>query len=152
MIEFVLLVSLRLSANPFLARAYVATPGIKPVGQAAMPDFATREIGYRREIARLEAEAAKLQKPALPPDEARDRQIKGLKTTNQNLRGKLRYMEQHYQEAIALAGGMTRETQNAIDWVLQPDQRDNATTAVASAASAMRCASVSPAMEEPSPA
>ena len=69
-------------------------------------------------------------KPAPPtPDEARDRQLKGLKTANASLRAKLRYMEQHYQDAIASAGGMPRKTKNVIDMVLHPDTRNNATEA-----------------------
>jgi hypothetical protein len=91
------------------------------------------------EIATLKAECwvlrerkpakPKAEKPPLPPDEQRDRQIKGLTTANRNLRMKLAQREQHYQDAIAHAGGMPRETRTAFDKLFQPDARINATLA-----------------------
>ena len=94
---------------------------------AARLDILAQAQAFRDE---RERRTRKLKHKSAPtPDEARDRQIKGLKTANQNLRAKLRYFEQHYNEAIALAGGMPRKTKNAVDMVLHPDRRGMATEA-----------------------
>jgi hypothetical protein len=66
----------------------------------------------------------KAEKPPLPPDEARERIIKGHRTRVRNLEAKMRSFY-----ARASHGHMPRETRTAIDWVLQPDQRRNATEA-----------------------
>ena len=115
-----------------------------PVARARGPE---RIAELEREVATLRAELAdmaqafrnerkrrtapkQVEKPAPPtPDEERDRQIKGLRTANANLRAKLRGIEQAYQDSIALAGGMPRKTQNAIDLALHPDRRGYATEA-----------------------
>jgi hypothetical protein len=60
-------------------------------------------------------------RPPLPPDEQRDRRIKALTTANQNLRVKVRHLEQHFEDAIAKAGGMSFKTQSAIAKALHPD-------------------------------
>ncbi len=73
--------------------------------------------------------SGKAEKPALPPDEIRDRRIKALTTQVANLKLELRYTRAHSDEAIAKAGGLPRATENAIDMVLHPDQRRNATEA-----------------------
>ena len=56
---------------------------------------------------------------AEPPDEARERIIKGLRTRVRNLTEALQYQ----------LGVMPRETRTAIDKVLHPDTRDNTTEA-----------------------
>jgi hypothetical protein len=71
----------------------------------------------------------KTAKPPLPPDEARERIIKGLRTQVQNLKEELRFSEQHYKDALAKAGGLPRAGQNAIAKVLHPDTRRGATDA-----------------------
>jgi hypothetical protein len=63
----------------------------------------------------------KAEKPPLPPDEERDRRIKALTTENRNLRGKVRHLEQHFEDGIAHAGGMNFATQSAIAKCLHPD-------------------------------
>jgi hypothetical protein len=83
-------------------------------------------------LAQRQARAAsppKAAKPPLPPDEARDRRIKALTTENQNLKAKLRYMADRYNDGLATAGGMSFKTQSAIAKVLHPDTRNNATGA-----------------------
>lgn len=116
-----------------LAEAKAALKELKAKGVSNATDDAWRRKDttdrLREQVANLKIENAKLraQKAPLPPDEARDRQIKGLKTANQNLRARLHIMEQHYEERIAQAGGMPRHTCIAIDKILHPDTRDNAT-------------------------
>jgi hypothetical protein len=92
----------------------------------------TRILQQQHELKRYQGRQGskpKAEKAPLPPDEARDRQIKSLKTANQNLRAQLRASEEHYRDAIVRSGGMTREARNAIDKVLHPDQRGNASEA-----------------------
>ena len=69
----------------------------------------------------------KAEKPPLPPDEQRERIIKGLKTANQNLRRKLHHMERHAEDMQREKGQMPFRTRGAILKVLHPDQRGNAT-------------------------
>lgn len=75
---------------------------------------------FRDEWARRAAKP-KAEKAPLPPDEERDRQIKALKTANQNLRRKNIFLTQYYDDAIALVGGMPFATQSAIAKCLHPD-------------------------------
>ena len=87
------------------------------------------EQGHARRDSAARAAQTKAEKPPLPPDEVRERQIKSLKTQVQNLKGLVRTHEQHYAEAVAKAGGLPRSTKTAIDKVLHPDSRRHATEA-----------------------
>ena len=69
---------------------------------------------------------SKVEKPPLPPDEERERIIKGLKTRVRNLMTQLRETERFHKEALAKAGGMPRETRIAIDKVLHPNGNPSA--------------------------
>jgi len=82
----------------------------------------------RRDSA-AKAAQTKAEKPALPPDEARERRIKALETQVKNLKIKLHFNDTHFAEAIAMSGGLPRPTQIAIDKVLHPDTRGHATEA-----------------------
>jgi hypothetical protein len=89
------------------------------------------------QVARRQQAASKPPKAAnrpLPPDEVRDRQIKALRTEVRSLKGKLRAMEKHYNEAIAKAGGMNAATENAVAKALQPHTRKQMTEAQLDAA------------------
>jgi hypothetical protein len=66
----------------------------------------------------------KVEKPPLPPDEERDRIIKGLRTRVRNLTQELQHS---YSVMNSRLGIMSRETRTAIDKVLHPDTRANAT-------------------------
>jgi hypothetical protein len=68
----------------------------------------------RREINKRHAAKPKAEKPPLPPDEARERTIKGLRTRIRNL------------EAEWSALHMPRATQNKVATVLHPDKRKHA--------------------------
>jgi hypothetical protein len=66
----------------------------------------------------------KVEKPPLPPDEARERTIKGLRTRVRNLTQEL---EHYHQHMLGRLGIMSRKTRIAIDKVVHPDTRDRAT-------------------------
>jgi hypothetical protein len=66
---------------------------------------------------RSPAATPKAEKPPLPPDEARDRQIKSLKTANQNLRQRLAWSERLAQER----GTMSFKAMAAISKALHED-------------------------------
>jgi hypothetical protein len=68
----------------------------------------------------------KPEKPPLPPDEERERIIKGLRTRVRNLTQELQHC---YHVQMQRLGSMPRQTRIAIDKVLQPDVRGNATEA-----------------------
>jgi hypothetical protein len=65
----------------------------------------------------------KVEKPPLPPDEQRERIIKGLRTQVRNLRAERDYI------ISTRIGVMTFKTQNAIAKVLHPDSREHASEA-----------------------
>ncbi len=69
----------------------------------------------------------KAEKPPLPPDEERDRIIKGLKTRVRNFTFELHAVREHAKEVQGKTGGMDFQTMSAIAKCLFPDQRDNAT-------------------------
>lgn len=97
-----------------------------------VPDLVLKIAKLQTALGKALGEIERLKKPPkppLPPDEERDRQIKGLKTRIQNLQGELRYMKQHYDEAIAKAGGMPRNLRITIDKIVHPDTRNNMTEA-----------------------
>jgi hypothetical protein len=63
----------------------------------------------------------KAEKPALPPDEVRERRIKALTTEVQNLRAKLRHMNKFYEEESSRKGVMPFSTTSLIATALHPD-------------------------------
>jgi hypothetical protein len=95
------------------------------------------EMGHKRAAERQafrdewERRAAKpkAEKPPLPPDEERDRIIKGLKTRVRNVTQELRHFKQYHEGQMAKHGGMLRPTRIAIDKVLHPEQRKHWTRA-----------------------
>jgi hypothetical protein len=68
----------------------------------------------------------KAAKPPLPPDEQREKIIKGLRTRVRNLVSELDATRELNNKIAMRTGDMPRTTRTAIDWVLQPDQRRNA--------------------------
>jgi Rad3-related DNA helicase len=68
----------------------------------------------------------KPEKPPLPPDEQREKIIKGLRTRVRNLMSELDATIELNNKIAMRTGDMPRTTRTAIDWVLQPDQRRNA--------------------------
>jgi hypothetical protein len=79
-----------------------------------------------RADASAKATQTKAAKAALDPDSDAARQIKGLLTQTQTLRRKLKSLT-GILEAKGYA--MPSETRKALEWVLHPDQRRNATEA-----------------------
>jgi hypothetical protein len=80
--------------------------------------------GSKRQEAKPKAE-----KPPLPPDEARDGEIKRLRTRVRKLTAEMRHIgEWHWQE-MARVGGMTFATMSAIAKPLMPDHRKHLTRA-----------------------
>src|SRR5262245_22858216 len=83
---------------------------------AAQPEVLKQLAQARQRIAQLEHELAQAKarpkKPPLPPDEARKRTIKGLRTRVRNL-----------EAALQMVAGMPRATQNAIFNALHPDRK-----------------------------
>jgi hypothetical protein len=77
-------------------------------------------LGARAHVHERREAKPKVEKPPLPPDEERDRIIKGLRTRVRNLTAEL-------QETVSWAsqrlGIMSRETRIAIDKVLHPDNK-----------------------------
>ena len=73
----------------------------------------------------------KAEKPPLPPDEERERIIKGLRTRVRNLTAELNHTHAWY---AAKRGIMSRQTRIAIDKVLHNDTRNNASEAERDAA------------------
>jgi hypothetical protein len=71
----------------------------------------------------------KAEKPPLPPDEERDRIIKGLKTRVRNLTAELHHEWEHAEKVQSQTGAMDFRTTSAIAKCLFPDQRHNATEA-----------------------
>ena len=65
----------------------------------------------------------KAEKPPLPPDEERERTIKGLKTKVRNLTAELDAIRELNNKLAMRTGDMSRETRTAIDKVLHPDAR-----------------------------
>ena len=57
----------------------------------------------------------------LPPDEARERQIKALATENKTLKDKVRVLAASLDEARAATGAMSFETESAIANCLHPE-------------------------------
>jgi hypothetical protein len=73
---------------------------------AEMPkEILAQAQAFRDEVKRRAAKP-KAEKPPLPPDEERERKIKGLTTANRNLRQKIRHMEQHAEDVQSKTGGM----------------------------------------------
>jgi hypothetical protein len=111
------------------AKREIATLGQELAAKAHIAKL-THEMQAQARSLRAEASRRaakpKAEKPPLPQDEARDRRIKALTTEVRDLKAQLRHMQEHY---AARTGVMSRATRNAIDWVLQPDQRSNATAA-----------------------
>jgi hypothetical protein len=102
--------------------------------QKELAQAKARMHGLEGEVAALKAELAlsvggrfalqqrskpKAEKPPLPPDEERDRQIKGLKTRVQNLRSQL-HAEREWHRHKA-DGSMSFQTMSAISKALHPD-------------------------------
>jgi hypothetical protein len=70
----------------------------------------------------------KIEKPPLPPDEKRDRQIKGLKTANKNIRAELHHLREWCKTTgIPERGGMSVKTHNTIMMPLHSDHRKHLT-------------------------
>jgi hypothetical protein len=86
-----------------------------------------RATGARRFAPQQRASRPKVEKPPLPPDEQRDREIKGLRTRVRNLTQELRAFTQYHKDEMARTGGMPRPTRIALDKVLHPDTRKQAT-------------------------
>ena len=118
-----------------------AKPAAKPSAATTIATLQKELLQAKQELAAAKAHIAKLtdemqrvlaqerkqhaaaakpktNRPPLPPDEARERTIKGLRTRVRNLEAAL--------NAFHLMSHMPRETRTAIDWVMQPDQRSNA--------------------------
>jgi hypothetical protein len=111
-----------------LAQAKARIAELEKAGTAAAAEIASLKAELHdmlgaRFAPRQRPGKPKAEKPPLPPDEERDRIIKGLKTRVRNLTQELRHAEHHYKDAIANSGGMLRETRLAIDKVLHPDAR-----------------------------
>jgi hypothetical protein len=101
--------------------------GEKP--RPPLPKTAAELLAQRGRKAERAAAKPKAEKPPLPPDEERERIIKGLKTRVRNLSKELRLFRQYHDEAMTKQGLMSRETRIAVDKVLHPDTRNNATEA-----------------------
>ena len=112
----------------------------EPVTKQAQPDAAlARELAAAKaRIAELEKEISGLQlhirfgpkrraaepkaaKPPLPPDEARDREIKALKTRVRNQQAELRHLREWSKTGAAEKGGMSFATHSKIAKALHPD-------------------------------
>jgi hypothetical protein len=76
---------------------------------------------------RPRATKPKAEKPPLPPDEVRDRQIKALKTRLRNVTSELHASREWH--ARKTPGAMPFRTRGALMKCLHPDQRGNATEA-----------------------
>jgi hypothetical protein len=102
--------------------------------QKELAQAKARLHGLEAEVAALKVELAlsvggrfaprqrsklKAEKPPLPPDEERDRQIKGLKTRVQNLRVQLHAEREWHRHKDG--GSMSFQTVSAISKVLHPD-------------------------------
>lgn len=93
-------------------------------------EMAAQTQAFRDEVKRRAAKAKpKAEKPSLPPDEERDRQIKSLKTRVRNLTAELHHEREHAEKAQSQTGAMDFRTTSAIAKCLFPDQRHNATEA-----------------------
>ena len=76
--------------------------------------------------------AAKSTKPALPPDEVRERRIKALTTENTNLKRQIRATVAEFdrrRKNLDMDRGLLNSTFRALSKCLHPDQRNNATDA-----------------------
>lgn len=71
----------------------------------------------------------KPEKPPLPPDEERDRIIKGLRTRVRHLMSEVHHMRAHAEDVQSKTGGIDFRTTAAIAKCIFPDQRNNATDA-----------------------
>jgi hypothetical protein len=76
---------------------------------------------------RREPAKPKTERPPLPPDEERERQIKSLKTRVRNLTSELHFMREHGDSMIAQRGGMNFRTMSAIANALHPDHKPSDT-------------------------
>jgi hypothetical protein len=92
-------------------------------------------VGARFAPKRREPAKPKVEKPPLPPDEARDRQIKGLKTANKNMRAELHHLREWCRTTgIPERGGMSFNIHGRIFKPLHPDHRKHLTRAELDAA------------------
>jgi predicted nucleic acid-binding Zn-ribbon protein len=85
---------------------------------------AAERQAFRDEWERRAAKAKpKAEKPPLPPDEARDRQIKSLKTRVRTLMSELHDVREHAKEVQGKTGSMDFQTMSAIAKALHPDRK-----------------------------
>jgi hypothetical protein len=68
----------------------------------------------------------KTEKPPLPPDEERERIIKGLRTRVRNLMSELHATREHAREVQSKTGGMDFQTMSALAKALHPDHKSSA--------------------------
>jgi hypothetical protein len=101
--------------------------GRRPIGDHAM----TAAERQRRRRAALRDSQPVTERAAapVPPDEARDREIKRLKTRVSNLSHELRDYQRYHAAAMEQTGGMSFGARGLIARCLHPDQRANATDA-----------------------
>jgi len=90
------------------------------------------ELGARFAPRQREPTKPKAEKPPLPPDEERDRQIKGLKTRVRNLTSELHAQREWHRRKAD--GSMSFQTMSAIAKALHPEQREHWTRAELDAA------------------